>query len=274
MSDRSTELAIAIDRLAGLATVQDLGRPGRMHEGLAPGGALVPSLLARANRAVGNADGAPAIEVFGRIAVRAEADLVIAASSRVWARAGEVVALESEPRRVAYLAVPGGIATPTVLGGCGTQLSAGIGARLQRGNRLAVGPVAPRERPVEEGSLADLDRDGPISVLAGPDIVPGALDALIAGTFQISPASDRVGTRLAGTTIAVVPRPIGPSRPLVRGAIELPPDGTPIVLGPEHPTTGGYPVIAVVASADQDRLFARRVGGRVRFTVASPRARE
>jgi allophanate hydrolase subunit 2 len=56
---------------------------------------------------------------------------------------------------------------------------------------------------------------------------------------------------------------------MVRGAIELPPDGQPIVLGPEHPTVGGHPIIGVIADADQDRFFATRVGGDVRFAVTS-----
>jgi 5-oxoprolinase (ATP-hydrolysing) subunit C len=57
----------------------------------------------------------------------------------------------------------------------------------------------------------------------------------------------------------------------VIGAIELPPNGVPIVLGPEHPTTGGYPVIAVVASRDVGRFHARRIGGSVRFTSGAAR---
>jgi allophanate hydrolase subunit 2 len=106
-------------------------------------------------------------------------------------------------------------------------------------------------------------------VIAGPDaFAPDALAALTSAPYRISPDSDRVGTRLVGPTIPQSPGEA--SRPMVRGAIEIPRDGAPIVLGPEHPTTGGYPVLAVVASADLGRLFAVRLGGVVRFEVWSP----
>ncbi len=333
---------IVVERIAGLATVQDLGRSGRMHEGLAPGGALVPSLLAAANRAAGNPDGAPAIEVFGRLAIRADAEVAIAgpfgpsgAIELRALRAGDEVVVESEPRRVAYLAIAGGVAAPLVLGGRGTQLSAGLGAPLRRGDRVDAttrsrdagltfprhlppttdvaslvdrvdattrsrdaGLTFPRHLPptTDVASLVDrldpttrsrdagltfprhlppttdvaslVDRDDPIAIIEGPDDVPGALATLLASIYTISPASNRVGTRLEGPTLGGATGSAG-SRPLVRGAIELPPDGVPIVLGPEHPTTGGYPVIAVVASSDLDRLFARRVRGEIRFASRS-----
>ncbi|HET9623041.1 MAG TPA: hypothetical protein VFP84_16830, partial [Kofleriaceae bacterium] len=108
----------------------------------------------------------------------------------------------------------------------------------------------------------------PIRVVPGPDpasFAPDALAVLTAAPYRILPTSDRVGTRLAG---AAIPRTAAPevSRPMVIGALEVPRDGQPIVLGPEHPTTGGYPIVAVVASADLGRLFAIRLGGAVRFT--------
>lgn len=111
----------------------------------------------------------------------------------------------------------------------------------------------------------------PISVVPGPDLtafVPDAIDRLTAAPYRILPTSDRVGTRLEGTLIPHVPHPEF-SRPMVRGAIEVPRDGAPIVLGPEHPTTGGYPTAAVIAQADLGRFFAIRLGGTVRFRVAA-----
>ncbi|HMG52684.1 MAG TPA: hypothetical protein VK601_04375, partial [Kofleriaceae bacterium] len=94
---------------------------------------------------------------------------------------------------------------------------------------------------------------------------PGALDVLLASEYRVLPTSNRVGTRLDGPAL---PRSDAPevTRPMVLGAIEVPRDGKPIVLGPEHPTTGGYPIIAVVARADLGRLFSIRLGGTVRFT--------
>ena len=108
-----------------------------------------------------------------------------------------------------------------------------------------------------------------IRVLPGPDLDafdPRALDVL-ASSYRVRPDSDRVGTRLAGAAIPRVAGYLERTRPLVRGAIEVPGDGQPIVLGPEHPTTGGYPVIGVVASEDLDALHAVRLGGSVRFVI-------
>lgn len=110
--------------------------------------------------------------------------------------------------------------------------------------------------------------DSPLPILPGPDheaFAPDALATLCAGSYRIQPTSDRVGTRLLG---AALPRSAGyvdRSRPGVRGAIEVPPDGQPIVLGPEHPTTIGYAVIGVIASDHLDRFHLTRVGGEVRF---------
>lgn len=257
---------IELVKVAGACSVQDLGRPGRMHEGLAPGGALVRALLVRANRAAGNDDGAAALEISGRVVVRATAPVVLGLDDgpRELA-AGEELAVESEPRRVAYVAIAGGIDAPVVLGSRSTQLSAGIGALLRAGELVGAGVERLAAGPRAEASFVET---GPIRVVPGPDLdafAAGALDALCAGAYRISPQSDRVGTRLDGTPIARRDVP-DRSSPMVRGAIEVPRDGLPIVLGPEHPTTGGYPLIGVVAADDLDRFHALRLGGSVRFT--------
>jgi allophanate hydrolase subunit 2 len=305
-------MTLTITRVTGFATVQDLGRPGRMHEALASGGALVPELLVAANRAARNPDDAPAIEVHGQLVVRADAELVVGTSvldhgidlgsvavlrtdekahvSRVSAdgivggthvsrmlHAGESLTIASEPRRVAYLALRGGVDAPLVLGGRGTQLSAGLGAALRTGDRLAPAGRSEIEQPIAAQRTGQ-DASGPaigafvdggtIRVIPGPDaaaFASDALDILVAAPYRVLPTSDRVGTRLGG---APIPRATTTesSRPMVRGAIEVPRDGQPIVLGPEHPTTGGYPVVAVIAHADLGRFFATRLGGFVRFT--------
>jgi allophanate hydrolase subunit 2 len=108
-------------------------------------------------------------------------------------------------------------------------------------------------------------------VLAGPDLDAfdtSALSTLTSAPYRILPTSDRVGTRLAGPTLPRRPDHPERSRPMVRGALEVPRDGAPIVLGPEHPTTGGYPVLAVIRHADLDTFFSIRLGGDVRFATA------
>lgn len=258
-------MTLVIARAFGLVTLQDLGRTGHMHEAVPPGGALVRRALVAANRAARNADGAPALEVLGQLAVRAEADVEVATDrdgARVL-RAGETLAIASEPARVVYLAVRGGIDAPLVLGGRGTLLVARIGRPLRAGDRLALAEALEHVAAPPAAPAA-----GPIRVVPGPDddaFEPGALAVLASAPYRIAPTSDRVGTRLVG---APIPRRADlreRSRPMVRGAIEVPPDGAPIVLGPEHPTTGGYPILAVVPGDELDRLFAIRLGGTASF---------
>lgn len=220
-----------------------------------------------------NPDDAPAIEVLGQLVIRAAQATEVATDTTAarMLRRGDELTISSEPRRVAYLAIRGGVAAPLVLGGRGTLLSAGLGGLIRAGQTFATAglPVAPAPRPGKPAREASSDAAArPIRLLAGPapdHFAPGALDLLLSADYRILPSSDRVGTRLDGPAL---PRPGAPeiSRPMVIGAIEVPRDGKPIVLGPEHPTTGGYPIIAVVASADLGRLFSIRLGGTVRFT--------
>jgi allophanate hydrolase subunit 2 len=253
---------LTVLRASGLVTVQDLGRAGRMHEALPRGGALVRELLVCANRAVRNPDGAAAIEILGRLVVRAEAELLVATDSsraRVL-RQGEELAIAPQ-RRAAYLAVRGGVDAPLVLGGRGTLLCAGLGAPMRAGDRIAPGsePETDSDPPPTPGA-------GPVRIVPGPDrFAPDAIHALISAPYRVTSASDRVGTRLEGPAI---PREAAErSRPMVCGAIEVPRDGQPIVLGPEHPTTGGYPLLAVVTTADLGRFFSVPLGGTVRFVL-------
>jgi len=262
-------MSLAVIRALGLCTVQDVGRRGHMHEAVPPGGALVRELFTIANRTVNNPDDAVAIEVLGQLVVQAETDLEIAVGDepRVL-RTGEQLTITSGARRCAYLAVRGGIATPRVLDGHGTLLCAGLGSWLRAGDTLPIGHA--REVKAQPEPFLDA---GPIRILPGPDPTAFAADALAtltAAPYRILPSSDRVGTRLVG---AALPRVSGyreVSRPMVQGALEVPRDGQPIALGPEHPTTGGYPILAVIASSDLGRFHAIALGGSVQFTTAPP----
>lgn len=266
---------IAVERVVGLAFVQDLGRPGHMHEGVPAGGALVPERLARANAAVGNAIGAAGIERFGAMSLVAQRDLVIAedVGAPRTLRAGERVELPWDgAARARYLAVRGGIDVPVVMGGRGTLIVAGIGGHqgraLRRGDVLAVGA----EDGARTEAEAEADDRSPIAVHPGPDAAgyaPGAVAALVARPWRLSVRSDRTGTRLEGAAIAWGDdAPPARTTPMIAGAIELPPSGEPIVLGPDHPTTGGYPVVAVIAARDLGRFHAIALGREVRFAHA------
>jgi allophanate hydrolase subunit 2 len=310
--------SLAVVRVQGLATVQDLGVHGFMHEALPPGGALVPELLVAANRAVGNADAALAVEVQGRLVIRAIAPVLVAVDEQPAheLEVGAELEVVSGTRRCAYLAVRGGlVGTPSRDRERGAVLSAGIGGGLVAGASLElctlpetaamrgrvvdgadarlvddadarlvsgaasrlVGGAASRlvggapSRLVDDADALLVD-GATIRVIAGPDLDAfgdGALAILASAPYRILPASNRVGTRLAGPALPRRAEVRERSRPMVIGALEVPRDGQPIVLGPEHPTTGGYPVIGVIASAELGRFHAIRLGGSVRFDVAT-----
>lgn len=259
----------------GLSFVEDGGRVGHLHEGVPPSGALLPGRLARANALLGNAAGAAGIERYGALrlgAAGATLELATDEGRTVRLRAGEHVDLDWHGgARAGYVAVRGGIDVPVVLGGRGTHVRAQLGGLsgrpLRKGDVLAVGTST---GTVEREP--DVDPAAKIRVVPGPDLsafADGTLARLTGTSWQLSHRSDRMGTLLSGTTLRHQPGWRSESAPLVMGAIEVPPDGVPIVLGPEHPTTGGYPVIAVVAHADLPAFFARPLGRTVQFRLAT-----
>jgi KipI family sensor histidine kinase inhibitor len=260
---------IELTRLAGLALLVDHGRPGHMHEGVPHGGPLVSALFDRANALAGNASpglggmSACAIELTGNLEVTARGGRFVLADDRrrVELADGERHVVASTGRgRVTYLALGGGgIDAPFILGSRGALLAAGIGGRLVKGARLA--SIYPRDAQPARPAPEPPDARAPILVARGPDPLPGRITGL-----SVALASDRVGTRLDGWT----PAPdrsamMRRSSPMVRGAIELTPSGL-VVLGPDHPTTGGYPVIGVVRQASLDAFFSRPLGAKVELT--------
>jgi allophanate hydrolase subunit 2 len=236
---------IEILRAVGLCTVQGLPQPGGLHLGIPPGGALVPELLIAANRAVRNPDDARAFEIQGQLTVRTpDGERTIASGTQ----------------RCAYLAVRGGIAERAAL------TCAELGRILRAGDRVEMLDLPPVIAPLLTPALHRTT----IRVIPGPDpygFAANALDALLAAPYRISPTSDRLGTRLEGALIERDPAYRPRSRPMTLGAIEVPPDGKPIVLGVEFPATGGYPLIAVVAADDIGAFHSIPLGGTVQFTT-------
>ncbi|WP_134772017.1 biotin-dependent carboxyltransferase family protein [Ornithinimicrobium flavum] len=185
-----------------------------------------------------------------------------------------------------YLAVRGGVAVPSVLGSRSHDTLAGLGPPpLAPGDLLPVGDPPPSHPHVDVAPtppVPDLDSVLTLRVSAGPradwveagargdraDGRHGTPAALLDTTWTVSEHTDRVGTRLEGTGLtraaAYRDRELA-SEPMVRGAVQVPPDGRPVVFGADHPVTGGYPVVAVVLDADVDRLAQARPGQRVRF---------
>ncbi len=228
---------IRVVRIAGVASVQDLGRPGLRHQGIPPGGALVPADLLAGNAQLGNPPNAAGIEFIGRLTLG-----LPDGREATWVA----------PAGVGTLAVPGGVCTPAVLGGRGVSWSAGIGRPLAAGDTLPVGGTG------DPSLHLWVPLDEPIAVL-------GASPSLCAGPWRVLPASDRVGHRLAGPPMP--PVEAGRSTPMTRGAIQQNPDGTITVLGPDHPITGGYPLVGVLPTALFGRLGGALPGACVRFVA-------
>ena len=245
---------IVVRRAGLLTTVQDLGRAGLAHLGVPAAGAVDADALRRANRLVGNRPDAAALEVtaVGPELVF-ESDATVAVHDRaVFVPAGRVLDDGAVRRGLrSYLAVRGGFDVAPVLGSRSTCTLSGLGPPpLRDGDRLRVGTSVQGEpRPVDVPVLPDVPT---LRVLAGPRddaLTAEGLRALSAQEWTVTPASDRTALRLDGPPLSRAGSGELASEGLVPGAVQVPPDGRPVLfLAP--PTTGGYPVVAVVRRAD------------------------
>jgi KipI family sensor histidine kinase inhibitor len=192
--------------------------------------------------------------------------------------AGAVLRLRTPPGGLrTYLAVRGGIDVPAVLGSRSADLLSGLGqAPLRAGDRLPVGPAPRAARPTPPPSVSEPpDADGAaiLRVIAGPRddwFEAAALELLASEAFRVTPVSNRTGLRLSGPALPRARAGELPSEGMVAGALQVPPDGQPILLLADHPATGGYPVIAVLRTADIGRAAQLRPGQLVRFAVSPP----
>jgi biotin-dependent carboxylase-like uncharacterized protein len=256
-----------------LTTVQDRGRPGLAHLGVPPSGAVDPRALALANALVRNLPGAAVLEatlVGPRL--RFERPTLVALAGACEPRAFETT--ELEPVRCdggarVYVAVRGGIDVAPVLGSRSTDLLTGLGPPpLRAGDRLAVGPEPARAAPRAEATRAPALRT--LRVVPGPRedrFGLGAVELLCTAEWRVTPASNRVGVRLDGPELSWASADELRSEGLVTGALQVPSAGRPILLLNDHPTTGGYPVIAVVCSEDLPHAGQLAPGDTVRFAA-------
>jgi allophanate hydrolase subunit 2 len=156
-----------------------------------------------------------------------------------------------------------------VLGSRSTDTLSGLGpAKLAAGDRLPVGDLAADEPVVDVAPVGPPSSRPVLRVLPGPRrdwLVPEAWTALTAQEWTVTADSDRVGLRLAGPRLLRARDDELPSEGLVPGAIQVPPDGAPVLFLADHPVTGGYPVLAVVLTADLPAAAQLRPGDPVRF---------
>jgi len=178
----------------------------------------------------------------------------------------------------AYLAITGGFDVPLALGSASTLVSAGFGGLdgrplregdLLRGRSVASGPGAggPAGAIVDGDPFAGPGSDRLLRVVRGPS--PAGIEALVAKAWRVGSGSDRVGLRLEGDQLPTATRGELLSHGVVFGAIQVPRGGSPIVLLADHQTTGGYPIVAVVVSADHARLGQLRPGASIGFVEVS-----
>jgi biotin-dependent carboxylase-like uncharacterized protein len=279
-------------------TVQDLGRVGYQALGVPVSGALDPVALRIANALVGNRENAAALEFLvsgatfqvtadrARVAVAGigaslttgQPARVVPAWQSVTLMRGDVVEIGLGSGSVcAYLAVEGAIAVPLVLGSASTYVRAGFGGlegRVLRGGDLVPLAIA-RASSREEQHLpapppAAIGQ--PIRIVLGPQqdyFTDAAVATLLDAGFRISKNADRMGMRLDGPPLAHRRGWDIVSDAIATGAIQVPGSGQPIVLLADHQTTGGYPKIATVISADLPILGRRRPGDAIRFAAVS-----
>ncbi|WP_316525292.1 biotin-dependent carboxyltransferase family protein [Kitasatospora brasiliensis] len=278
---------LLVVRPGPLTTVQDLGRRGVAHLGVPRAGALDEPALRAANRLVGNEPGAAGLETtLGGVALRAVGAALVAVTGapspvRVDGRAaawgapvlvpdGAVVEVGAATAGVrGYLAVAGGIAVPPVLGSRSADLLAGLGpAPLAAGDRLPVGPPPPHRARPELVPLPAPPAELVLRLRLGPRadwFTAAAVARLGRDRYLVSPTGNRVGLRTEGPPVERAREGELPSEGMVVGAVQIPPDGQPVVFLADHPTTGGYPVIGVVPAADLPAAAQARPGTPVRF---------
>jgi biotin-dependent carboxylase-like uncharacterized protein len=263
------------------ACVQDHCRDAYVDLGVPRSGAFDRGAHDLANRLVGNPPGSATIEcMLGGLVLRLHRATTVAVTgapvqgidhgTAVSLPAGSVLRLGAVLAGVrSYVAVRGGIDVAPVLGSRSRDTLGDIGPdALRAGDVLPVGADPGHDLPSSEATAGWHPAPSRLPVLFGPRedwFTPEAARLLTAGAWQVRPDSDRVGVRLDGPRLARLRTDELPSEPTLPGAIQVPPDGRPIVLGPDAPVTGGYPVIAVLRRRYLDDVAQLRPGDFVQF---------
>ena len=265
-----------------LTTVQDAGRAGRAALGVGRSGACDRASYALANRLVGNDVGAAVLEVtFGGLVLRASRDaLVVATGARCPGaphntpqvlRAGQELRLGAPPAGLrTYVAVRGGLDVPPVLGSRSTDVLAGHGPDpVAAGSTLPLGARRAELPGVDVAAVPDPPA-GEVTVRVSPGprrdwFTDAAWQRLLGQPWTVTSESNRVGLRLDGDPLERERDGELVSEGMVRGALQVPPSGLPVLFLADHPVTGGYPVVAYVDDEDVDRCAQVRPGQTLRL---------
>ena len=268
-----------------LTTVQDEGRVGQGTIGVGRSGACDRASYRLANRLLGNAPGTAVLEVtLGGLVLNAETDLTLVTTGARCpgaphnapqvVRRGQTVRLGPPSTGLrTYVAVRGGFDVPAVLGSRSTDVLSGLGpAVVAAGDRLAVGVPALESPGVDVAPVRDPE-GGQLVVRVGPGprrdwFDDAAWDLLVTQEYRVSQDSNRVGIRLEGEPLERSRSGELPSEGMVRGALQMPPSGTPVLFLADHPVTGGYPVVGYVVDDDVDRCAQLRPGQTLRLRAA------
>lgn len=272
-----------------LTLVQDLGRVGHLAVGVGRAGAADVGAYLLGGRLLGNVPGAAALEVtFGGLRLRARGDVVVCltgapAPAQVEGRPvphatpfplrdGQELSLRMPPSGLrTYVSFRGGLDTPTVLGSRSSDTMSGLGPEpLRTGQLLRIGSGTAALPHVDLAVVAPpATGTVELAVLPGPRQDWFARpEALADVAWSVSERSDRKGIRFTGEPITrhtAWAEAELPSEGMVRGAIQVPPNGLPVLFLNDHPVTGGYPVIGVVRTAHIDRAAQLQPGQQVRF---------
>ena len=292
-----SDVTLEILQTGPLALVEDLGRPGLSHLGVTRSGAADRRSHTLANRLVANPGDRATVEVtLGGFTARvhgagkegvaiavtgADTDPAVngvpfGTNSIHHAQNGEVISLGAPQSGLrSYLAVRGGFDVAPVLGSRSYDVMSAIGPLpLRPGDVLPIGEHTDDFPELDQAPVAAIADD-----ILELRVVPGPRDdwfldpdILVRTNWQVTNRSDRVGMRLVGMPLEYRwPDRQLPSEGATRGAIQVPPNGFPVILGPDHPVTGGYPVIGVVVDDDIDMVAQARPGQTVRLHWSRPR---
>lgn len=284
-----TDRFVEVEDAGLLSLVEEAGRPGVAGLGIPRAGPADPVSMRLANRLVGNHEDTAVVECTLRgpslrfsddahatvVTAGGEGAVVtldgqtVGAGVVVPVARGQVLTVgEVRGGLRGYLAVGGGFASTPVVGSRSSDVLSGIGSGpLVDGDRIDLGPPT---RP--HGSLLPptgpevRSDDNPLRILAGPHRFPaGWWERLCDQSWMVGTDSNRIGLRLQGEGSLGTGHVTAASTAMVTGAVQVPPDGAPIILMPDHATVGGYPVIGCVIAADLPLCGQLRPGDRVRF---------